>query len=134
MEPATPRITPPLSQDYVTEKFFNLLPYNVIPVVLNGANMPRVAPPHSFINVRDFNTTEELANYLHRLEQDDKLFASYFWWRDYYEVKGLGEDQGKDLKLLSSWCELCHLLHQTNLTDRRFEISKTLMIESQEQL
>ena len=85
LEPAT--LYPPLPQDYVTEKFFNLLPYNVIPVVLNGANMTRVAPPHSFINVRDFNTTEELANYLHRLDQDDKLFASYFWWRDYYTVK-----------------------------------------------
>ena len=59
----------------------------MIPVVLNGANMTRLAPPHSFINVRDFSTTEELANYLHRVEQDDKLFASYFWWRDYYTVK-----------------------------------------------
>ena len=79
--------TPSLCQDYVTEKYFNLLPYNVIPVVLNGANMSRVAPPHSFINVRDFNTTEELAHYLHSVDQDDKLFASYFWWRDYYTVK-----------------------------------------------
>ena len=74
-------------QDYVTEKYFNLLPYNVIPVVLNGADMSRVAPAHSFINVRDFNTTEELANYLHSVDQDDELFASYFWWRDYYSVK-----------------------------------------------
>ena len=78
---------PPLSQDYVTEKFFKILPYNVIPVVLNGANMSRVAPPHSYINVMDFNSTEELASHLHRVDQDDKLFASYFWWRDYYTVK-----------------------------------------------
>ena len=74
-------------QDYVTEKLFKILPYNVIPVVLNGANMSRVAPPHSFINVMDFNSTEELASHLHRVDQDDKLFASYFWWRDYYTVK-----------------------------------------------
>ena len=80
-------ISPCLSQDYVTEKFFNLLPYNVIPVVLNGADMSQLAPPHSFINVMDFKTTEELALYLHTLDQDDKLFASYFWWRDYYTVK-----------------------------------------------
>ena len=76
-----------MSQDYVTEKFFNLLRYNVIPVVLNGADMSQLAPPHSFINVMDFKTTEELALYLHTLDQDDKLFASYFWWRDYYTVK-----------------------------------------------
>ena len=59
----------------------------MIPVVLNGANMSRVAPPHSYINVRDFNSAEELAHYLHMVDQDDKLFASYFWWRDYYTVK-----------------------------------------------
>ena len=68
-----------MSQDYVTEKFFNLLPYNVIPVVLNGADMSQLAPPHSFIDVMDFNTTEELALYLHTLDQDDELFACYFW-------------------------------------------------------
>ena len=74
-------------QDYVTEKFFNLLSYNVIPVVLNGADMSRLAPPHSYINVMDFNTTEELALYLHKVDQDDELFASYFWWRDFYTLK-----------------------------------------------
>ena len=74
-------------QDYLTEKFYNLLPYNLIPVVLNGANMTRLAPAHSHINVRDFNTTKDLADYLHMVDRDDKLFASYFWWREYYTVK-----------------------------------------------
>ena len=69
------------------EKFYNLLPYNVIPVVLTGADMTVRAPPHSYIDVRDFNTTKELAQYLHAVDQDDKLFASYFWWRDYYSIK-----------------------------------------------
>ena len=59
----------------------------MIPVVLNGADMSQVAPTHSYINVMDFKTTEELANYLNRVDQDDELFASYFWWRDYYTVK-----------------------------------------------
>ena len=59
----------------------------MIPVVLNGANMSQVAPPYSYINVMDFNTTQELATYLKTVDQDDKLFASYFWWRDYYELK-----------------------------------------------
>ena len=59
----------------------------MIPVVLNGADMSQVAPPHSYINVMDFNTTEELASYLNKVDQDDELFASYFWWRDYYTVK-----------------------------------------------
>ena len=39
-------------KDYVTEKFFNILNYDVIPVVLNGADMEAIAPPHSYINVQ----------------------------------------------------------------------------------
>ena len=80
-------------QDYLTEKFYNLLPYNVIPVVLTGADMSAEAPPHSHINVRDFNTTQQLAHYLLTVDQDDSLFSSYFWWRDYYDLKVLSEYQ-----------------------------------------
>ena len=32
-------------------------------------------------------TNKELADYLHIVDRDDKLFASYFWWREYYTVK-----------------------------------------------
>ena len=71
----------------MTEKFFNILPYNIIPVVLNGANMSTIAPPHSYINAEDFNTTESLAEYLLTVASNDTLFASYFWWRDYYRVE-----------------------------------------------
>ena len=72
-------------QDYVTEKFFNILPYNVIPVVFNGANMSAIAPPHSYINAEDFSSVEALAEYLLLVARNDSLFASYFWWRDYYK-------------------------------------------------
>ena len=60
----------------------------MIPVVLNGANMSSIAPPHSFINVQDFSSTKELANYLEEVNKNDTLFASYFWWKEhYYQVK-----------------------------------------------
>ena len=36
-------------QDYITEKFYNILPLRVIPVVLTGADMSQLAPPHSYI-------------------------------------------------------------------------------------
>ena len=41
--------------DYVTEKYWKVLGYNVIPVVLNGANMSNIAPKHSYIDFKDFN-------------------------------------------------------------------------------
>ena len=78
-------------QDYVTEKFFNILSYNVIPVVFNGANMSAIAPPHSYINAEDFSSVKELAEYLTMVGRNQSLFASYFWWRDYYKpLVGMG--------------------------------------------
>ena len=49
--------------DYVTEKFFDIFKYryNVIPVVYNGADMAAIAPPHSYISVRDYSSVEHLA-------------------------------------------------------------------------
>ena len=43
-----------LCRDYITEKFWKVLPYNVIPVVLNGVNMSKIAPPHSYIDIKEF--------------------------------------------------------------------------------
>jgi len=41
----------------VTEKFWKVLDYSTIPVVLGGANYSKFAPAKSYINVRDFKTT-----------------------------------------------------------------------------
>ena len=43
-----------LCVDYITEKFFKVLSYDVIPVVLNGVNMPKIAPQNSYIDIKDF--------------------------------------------------------------------------------
>ena len=75
----------------MTEKFFRILAYNVIPVVFNGANMSAIAPPHSYINAEDFSSVKELAEYLTMVGRNQSLFASYFWWRDYYKpLVGMG--------------------------------------------
>ena len=56
-------------------------------MVLNSANMTAIAPPHSYINAEDFSSTEDLATYLKTVASNDTLFASYFWWRDYYKLE-----------------------------------------------
>ena len=38
------------------------------------------------VSVEDFSSTHALAAYLATVAADDALFASYFWWRDYYRV------------------------------------------------
>ena len=47
-----------LCEDYITEKFFKVLPYDVIPVVLNGVNMTKFAPLNSYIDIHDFQNIE----------------------------------------------------------------------------
>ena len=68
-----------LCEDYVTEKFWKILPYNAIPVVLNGANMTKFAPPHSYIDIKDFPSLASLALYLKEVAASPALFSSYFW-------------------------------------------------------
>lgn len=60
----------------------------------------RAAPPHSFIHVDDFESPKDLADYLLKLDKDDKLYNEYFAW------KGLGE-------LINTffWCRVCTLAH-----------------------
>ena len=95
-----------ICQDYITEKFFRPFKYDVIPITLNGADMNNLAPPHSFINALDYNMTEDLIKYLEKLSNDNALYASYFWWKDYYEVRN---DPSKDRA--QSYCDLCAKLN-----------------------
>ena len=98
-------------KDYVTEKLFEIAKYNIIPVVLNGAEMYQIAPRHSYISLEDFKSLSDLVEYLHQLEMDDKLFASYFWWRDFYSV------QDRHISRHKSWCSLCSALHHEEEVD-----------------
>ena len=45
-----------LCNEYVTEKFFNAMLVDMIPVVMNGANMSKIAPPNSYIDVKNFDS------------------------------------------------------------------------------
>ena len=45
-----------LCRDYITEKFWKVLPFDIIPVVLNGLNMSKIAPPHSYIDIKEFKS------------------------------------------------------------------------------
>lgn len=39
------------------------------------------APHNSYVHVEEFAGPEELAAYLHRLDNDDNLYNSYFKWK-----------------------------------------------------
>ena len=104
-----------ICQDYVTEKFFRPMEHIVIPLTLNGADMKNIAPPYSFINSLDFDSTLQLIQFLVKISKDDALYASYFWWKDYYEVRNDHKDRAQ------SYCDLCAKLNNPNEPSKYYD-------------
>ncbi|CAB9509478.1 Galactoside 3(4)-L-fucosyltransferase [Seminavis robusta] len=99
-----------LCQDYVTEKFFQRMEGTDPPlvVVMGGANYSQISPPHSHLNVMDYESPKELAHTLLELDRNNSRYLSYFWWMDHYRVHhGTASDHA------STMCRLCEKLHST---------------------
>ncbi|QQP35997.1 Alpha-1_3-fucosyltransferase, partial [Caligus rogercresseyi] len=63
-------------KDYATEKFYDVMKYDVVPVVYGLANYSALAPPHSYIDA--------LGEYLTYLDKNDEEYLKYFKWRENY--------------------------------------------------
>ena len=96
-----------ICKEYVTEKFFNAIARNIVPIVLGGADYASIAPRHSYINALDFRP-QQLAEYLIELDRNDHLYAEYFWWKPHYRVLNLHHSNKE------AFCNLCSVLHSNN--------------------
>ena len=106
-----------ICQDYVTEKFFDAMAANVVPVVYGGANYSQLAPPHSFIDIQDFPNEEAAGLYLQHLIDNPKEYQEYFWWKPYYKVAGIGDSSLTMDRIPPSFpCSLCAELHSKSQT------------------
>ncbi|KAK2138336.1 hypothetical protein LSH36_3293g00016 [Paralvinella palmiformis] len=74
-----------ICDDYITEKSFRTLNYNLIPVVMGGGNYTRDLPPHSFIDTRKFSSPKQLARYLDHLNRTPEEYMEYFQWKHTYK-------------------------------------------------
>jgi alpha-1,3-fucosyltransferase len=91
-----------LCPDYVTENFYLALMNGIVPVVYGGADYTQYAPPNSYVNVADFATPKELAEYLLLLDNNEALYSKFFEWKRDYEVIPQTAD---------GWCDLCEKLN-----------------------
>ena len=71
------------------------------------------------------DVSADLADYMIRVAEDDHLFASYFWWKDFYRIADMGDtlkSVGIASKMplsekyllyavLQAYCSLCQALH-----------------------
>ena len=103
-----------LCEDYITEKYFNIFNYNVIPISYSGVNFSAMAPPHSSINALEYDP-KMLSRYLERLNKEDNLYAEYFWWKDFYEVRSRMEDRAQ------AYCDLCAKLNNPKEPSKVYE-------------
>ncbi|MGB1249186.1 MAG: glycosyltransferase family 10 domain-containing protein [Candidatus Promineifilaceae bacterium] len=71
-----------IERDYVTEKIFQPWRMGSVPIYLGAPNIDEYAPgPHSFINVKDYTSVAELAEYLSYLCEDEAAYNAYFDWK-----------------------------------------------------
>ena len=80
--------------------------YDTVPVVLGGVDYDRFAPPHSFIDLRQFESAKQLADYLLLLDRSDHLYACYFEWKRNYKIT---------YPTMDGWCDLCRLAHKSHI-------------------
>lgn len=96
-----------ICRDYVTEKYFSALEYDIIPIVLGGANYAKIAPPNSYIDSLSFTSPRKLGYFLLYLAKHPEKYNTFFNWRKYY---------GFEYEHYA--CQICRKLHDTRLEKR----------------
>ncbi|XP_050090031.1 alpha-(1,3)-fucosyltransferase C-like [Anopheles aquasalis] len=95
--------------DYVTEKLYNALVHNIVPIVYGGADYTRFLPPGSYIDVQDYASPKELVDYLLHLTKNPHEYVKYFWWKEHYVAVN------REARIsFAAWCQLCEKLHSAS--------------------
>ncbi|XP_078381357.1 LOW QUALITY PROTEIN: glycoprotein 3-alpha-L-fucosyltransferase A-like [Oculina patagonica] len=110
--------------DYITEKFWNAIKRNSVPIVLTKDYYgPDVVPQGSFISVQDFPSVKALAEYLMYLDKNDTAYNEYFSWKQefVYEQRS---------RFRYAACDICDALHNECLKPKVYhDIFKTFWNE-----
>ena len=72
--------------------------------ILGNANYTQIAPPKSYINVKDFKSPKHLAHYLNYLIENHTAYEEYFLWKEYFQVHGN--------TIPKAMCQLCESLNR----------------------
>jgi alpha-1,3-fucosyltransferase len=106
--------------DYATEKLFDTLRTDIVPVVMGGANYSAIAPSGSFIDTRDFGSPKALAEELLRLANNTEEYMQHFWWKvgccccccQTSLVTKYPTQEHYKVEPGNYWCDLCRALHE----------------------
>ena len=98
-----------LCTDYITEKIFNAFSYELVPVIISGANLsnPLVIPEGSYVDGRSYSSAKELATHLMEVSNNSTLYNNFFKWRAKWKI--ITQWQHKGLE-----CSICEKLYESN--------------------
>ena len=96
-------------KDYISEKFFRIIRYNSLPVVLGSGDYSYHIPKSAYVNALDFRTPKKLAEYLIFLDKNKPEFNSYFRWKQFAELMYYPHSEAfeNEISLVNLFCELC---------------------------
>ncbi|XP_076347342.1 4-galactosyl-N-acetylglucosaminide 3-alpha-L-fucosyltransferase 9-like [Tachypleus tridentatus] len=108
-----------ICKDYITEKFFNILNYDIVPITFGGAKYEHFIPTNSFINALNFPDPRDLAKLLKKIGSNGTLYNEFFRWKTNYKV------------YLHRWmCELCEKLHEDTTPTVRYNLKEWFVKEA----
>lgn len=109
-----------ICKDYVTEKFFNVFNYNIVPVVFGGANYSVLAPEGSFVDATKYPQPKVLAQVLIAIANNETVYTEYLSKKSTLRA------------YLDPWmCKLCNKLHTFKNNSTLEGVSKWLSQDSQ---
>ena len=73
-------------EDYVTEKLFDSLLFDSVPIVYGLGNYEKWLPKSAYINALDFQSPRHLTEYLLYLSKNTTAYNSYFKWKKYIKL------------------------------------------------
>jgi alpha-1,3-fucosyltransferase len=91
-----------LCTDYVTEKLFETLLYDIVPVVYGGVDYSYWVPRSAYINVADFKSVQALTDYMKYLSKNATAYNAYFEWKRHIRVTNTR---------YKMFCDACIKLH-----------------------
>ena len=75
-----------LNGEYITEKVWRCFENGLIPIVYGALDTYKmILPKGSYIDVTDFSSPQELANYILRINSNETLFRSFYSWQYSYK-------------------------------------------------
>jgi hypothetical protein len=93
--------------DYITEKFFYILRFNIVPVVFGGGNYSVFVPKSGYINALDYKSPKLLVEYLKYLDKNQTAYNAYFKWKRHITFH----------RRLSGMCALCGMCIRLHMED-----------------